>query len=84
MKRISRTFSLMLVLLASLLLVSFQANTAVAQSDATSPPFPPPGKLVDVGGWRLHLNCTGEARAAQPTIILEPGVGDFSVEWSLV
>jgi len=37
---------------------------------------PPPGKLVDVGGWRLHLICTGEARASQPTVILEAGKGD--------
>jgi pimeloyl-ACP methyl ester carboxylesterase len=39
---------------------------------------------VDVGGWRLHLNCTGDARPGQPTVILEAGAGDFSVEWSLV
>lgn len=52
------------------------------------PPVPvprsPPGQLVDIGGWRLHLNCTGEVRPSQPTVILEAGVGDFSVEWSLV
>jgi len=59
-------------------------TTAVQAQNESSPPLPPPGKLVDVGGWRLHLNCTGEARAGQPTIILEPGIGDFSVEWSLV
>jgi pimeloyl-ACP methyl ester carboxylesterase len=69
---------------ASLLLLTLQAAIVLAQSESTSPPFPPPGKLVDVGGWRLHLNCTGEALASQPTVILEPGVGDFSVEWSLV
>lgn len=54
-----------------------------AQSDSV-PPLLPPGRLVDVGGWRLHLNCTGEPRASQPTVILEAGIGDFSVEWSLV
>src|SRR5688572_29584708 len=54
-----------------------------AQTDA-SPPFPPPGRLIDVGGWRLHLYCTGETVASQPTVILEAGLGDFSVEWSLV
>jgi hypothetical protein len=61
-------------------LVSFalSATTVVTQDQATPPPFPPPGKLVDVGGWRLHLNCTGETRASQPTVILESGVGDFS------
>jgi pimeloyl-ACP methyl ester carboxylesterase len=40
--------------------------------------------LVDIGGWRLHLYCTGEAKPAQPTVILEAGLGDFSLEWSLV
>ena len=60
------------------------STTAGAQSASTPPPYAPPGKLVDVGGWRLHLNCTGEARASQPTVILESGIGDFSVEWSLV
>ena len=55
-----------------------------AQVSPDSPPFPPPGKLVDIGGWRLHLNCTGERHAGQPTVVLEAGVGDFSVEWSLV
>ncbi len=59
------------------------AGAARAQSDAP-PPFAPPGRLVDIGGWRLHLNCTGTPRAAQPTVILEAGAGDFSVEWGLV
>jgi pimeloyl-ACP methyl ester carboxylesterase len=57
---------------------------ARAQSDVSAPPYPPPGRLVDVGGWVLHLNCTGEARPEQPTVILEAGIGDFSVEWALV
>jgi pimeloyl-ACP methyl ester carboxylesterase len=57
---------------------------AGAQESPDSPPSTPPGKLVDVGDWRLHLNCTGEARPDQPTVVLEAGLGDFSVEWSLV
>jgi pimeloyl-ACP methyl ester carboxylesterase len=59
-------------------------TAAVAQTASASPPSPPPGRLVDLGGWRLHLNCTGEARASQPTVILEAGAGGFSVDWSLV
>lgn len=57
---------------------------AKAQDTTDTPPFPAPGKLVDVGGWRLHLNCTGEPVPGRPTVVLEAGVGDFSVEWSLV
>jgi hypothetical protein len=35
--------------------------------------FPPPGRLVDVGGRRLHLLCAGRGA---PTVILEPsGLG---------
>ncbi|MFL5620363.1 MAG: alpha/beta hydrolase [Gemmatimonadaceae bacterium] len=60
------------------------ASTTHAQTDSTPPPFPAPGRLVDVGGWRLHLNCSGVARPSQQTVILEAGLGDFSVEWSLV
>ncbi len=56
-------------------------SVATAQAD---PPFPPPGRMIDIGGWTIHLNCTGEAKPNQPTIILEAGAGDFSVEWSLV
>jgi pimeloyl-ACP methyl ester carboxylesterase len=37
--------------------------------------YPPPGQLVDVGGHRLHLNCTG---SGDPTVILEPGQGGVS------
>lgn len=32
--------------------------------------FPPPGKLVDVGGYRLHINCAG---AGHPTVVFEAG-----------
>jgi hypothetical protein len=34
-----------------------------------------PGQLVDVGGHRLHLYCTG---SGSPTVVLEPGLGGAS------
>src|SRR5437870_6862433 len=43
--------------------------------------YPPPGKLVDVGGYRLHLNCTGEG---SPTIVMEAGGAAWSIGWSRV
>jgi pimeloyl-ACP methyl ester carboxylesterase len=71
--------------LALTVLLLLSASTAARAQDATtSPPLPPPGRLVDVGGWRLHLNCVGEARTSGPTVVLEAGAGDFSVDWSLV
>jgi pimeloyl-ACP methyl ester carboxylesterase len=45
--------------------------------------FPAPGKLIDVGGYRLHLYCTGNASEG-PTVILESGLGASSLIWSMV
>jgi pimeloyl-ACP methyl ester carboxylesterase len=41
----------------------------------------PPGQMVDVGGYRLHINCTGEG---SPTVVIESGWGDFSAAWGWV
>src|SRR5574341_43992 len=42
---------------------------------------PPPGQLVDVGGYDMYLYCTGKD---SPTVILVSGLDDFSIAWSLV
>jgi Serine aminopeptidase, S33 len=34
-----------------------------------------PGQLVDVGGHKLHIDCTG---TGSPTVVLEPGMGEIS------
>ncbi len=67
----------MKLVLAILLMFS----SSVAGSQVTQPSYPPPGKLIDLGGYRLHLNCTGKKG---PTVVLIPGAGDFSFDWSLV
>jgi pimeloyl-ACP methyl ester carboxylesterase len=43
--------------------------------------YPPPGTLVDVGGHRLHLHCSGRGR---PTVVLEAGLPGSSLDWALV
>jgi len=44
--------------------------------------YPPPGKLVDVGGRHMHIDCRGEG---SPTVILESGLGTGGVlDWTLV
>jgi len=40
--------------------------------------YPPPGQLVDIGGYRLHINCTG---TGSPTVVIEAGWGDWSTSW---
>jgi len=37
--------------------------------------FPPPGKLVDVGGYRMHVLAEGEAHG-QATVVWMPGAHD--------
>jgi pimeloyl-ACP methyl ester carboxylesterase len=41
----------------------------------------PPGRLIDIGGQRIHLNCSGRGT---PTVVIENGLGDFSFDWVLV
>jgi pimeloyl-ACP methyl ester carboxylesterase len=41
----------------------------------------PLGQIFDLGGRRLHLNCTG---AGSPAVIVENGGGGFSIDWALV
>jgi hypothetical protein len=43
--------------------------------------YPARGQLVDVDGSRLHIYCVGEG---SPTVVLDAGLGGFSLDWSLV
>ena len=43
--------------------------------------FPPLGKMVDVGGYRLHIYCTGQRVGNSPTVLFEGGLGAASVVW---
>jgi pimeloyl-ACP methyl ester carboxylesterase len=43
--------------------------------------FPPPGRLVDIGDRKLHIQCSGKG---SPTVVLEAGAGAFSIDWALV
>jgi pimeloyl-ACP methyl ester carboxylesterase len=43
--------------------------------------YPPPGQMVDVGGYRLHINCSG---TGSPTVVIESGWGDMSASWAWV
>jgi pimeloyl-ACP methyl ester carboxylesterase len=73
----------LLVPILAVLLV-WNSTPVTTQTPVSSPPISAPGQLVDLGGWRIHLNYTGPVSASQPTVILEAGAGGFSVDWSLV
>jgi pimeloyl-ACP methyl ester carboxylesterase len=44
--------------------------------------YPAPGKMVDIGGYSLHLYDTG--KGSGPTVILDMGLGGNHLYWSLV
>lgn len=41
----------------------------------------PPGRLIDLGGYKVHIDCTGHG---DPAVILLHGFGDYSFDWALV
>jgi pimeloyl-ACP methyl ester carboxylesterase len=51
------------------------------QQPATSSGQRYPGRLIDVGGYRLHIHSTGKG---EPAVVLIAGSGDFAFDWSLV
>ena len=60
-----------------LALVGASYETAAEAADARA--YPPPGRMVDVGGHRLHINCVG---TGSPTVVIDAGWMDWSTSWS--
>jgi pimeloyl-ACP methyl ester carboxylesterase len=50
-------------------------------SHAASRRFLAPGELIDVGGHRLHVLCSGSGR---PPVLLESGIAASSISWAVV
>lgn len=68
-----------MLLLIGLSLVGYIYEPIAEAADAKA--YPPPGQMVDVGGYRLHINCTG---SGSPTVVVESGWGDMSATWGWV
>ncbi|WP_299361232.1 alpha/beta hydrolase [Winogradskyella sp.] len=45
--------------------------------------YPAPGKLVDIGGYNIHLIVQGEDTSG-PTVVFFHGAGDIALIWNLV
>ncbi len=71
-----------MLIVGSLLLVGLalmaMAQAVCAGIDARK--FPPPGRLVDIPGARMHVCRSGEG---QPAVVLEAGIAASSLGWSL-
>jgi pimeloyl-ACP methyl ester carboxylesterase len=46
---------------------------------AASRDYKPVGKLIEVDGGKMHLNCSGKGA---PTVVFESGLGESSASWS--
>jgi pimeloyl-ACP methyl ester carboxylesterase len=78
----SKIFRIILVAMVIVLILAvgmFIAG-AVAKSNMAKH-NPAPGQLVDVGGFKMHINCVGQG---SPTVILAAGTADFSTTWAYV
>ncbi|MBI1280561.1 MAG: alpha/beta fold hydrolase [Anaerolineaceae bacterium] len=74
-KILKSVLALLLILVITTLLLGAKAKAdLIAQ-------YPPLGQMVDVGGYRLHINCQG---TGSPTVIMEAGLGEPSLNWALV
>ena len=45
--------------------------------------YPPPGQMVDVGGFRMHIHCQGDP-AAGPAVVMDAGNGEPAMAWAAV
>jgi pimeloyl-ACP methyl ester carboxylesterase len=43
--------------------------------------FPPPGRLIDIGGFHLHVDVRGRG---SPAVVFEAGIAATSLSWGLV
>lgn len=68
-----------LTLLAILLVGG--ASYQFVQTKLDERAYPPSGQMVDVGGYRLHLQSMG---SGGPTVVLDAGMGNIGLDWGLV
>jgi pimeloyl-ACP methyl ester carboxylesterase len=59
---------LLVLLLVTLILAILGASYQTIATWIDARNYPPPGKMVDVGGYKLHLYCIG---SGSPTVILD-------------
>jgi pimeloyl-ACP methyl ester carboxylesterase len=67
--------------LAVLMIASVGGGYQTVRESLDAKAYPPPGRLIDVGGHRLHLYCTG---SGTPTVVLEPGGGASSSDFGWI
>jgi pimeloyl-ACP methyl ester carboxylesterase len=67
------------VIVVGLAVAGLIYQTAATEADQRK--YPAPGVLVNVHGYKMHINCVGEG---SPTIVLDHAGGGSSVDWTLI
>lgn len=78
-RRRFRWLGRVVVFLVGLILVGTIYESVSEAADIRA--YPPSGQMVDVGGYRLHINCTG---TGSPTVVIDAGLGGWSLPWNSI
>ncbi len=78
-KWLTRALRWLLVGLAALVLLGLLYQATATGLDRRR--YPPPGQLIDVGGYKLHLYCLGEG---SPTVILDAANTGTVSNWAWI
>jgi pimeloyl-ACP methyl ester carboxylesterase len=65
----------LIAFLGLVMIVAHAQNTSTANAPELT------GRMVDLGGYKLHLDCAGRGHL---TVVLSVGAGAFSTDWALV
>jgi len=76
---LKRAFIRVSIIIFALAITGMIYQTAATEADQRK--YPPPGILVNVDGYKMHIYCMGEG---SPTIILDHVGGGSSVDWALI
>src|SRR5881397_2830757 len=79
LRSLARGTAVVLALIVGLGAAGASYEAIAAGGDAKA--YPPPGRLIDVGGYRLHIQCVG---TGSPAVVLDAGLGGMSLAWNLV
>jgi pimeloyl-ACP methyl ester carboxylesterase len=72
----------LVVPVAAMLLVFAVGGALATVGASTGPGAPSPtGRMIDVGGHRLYIECTG---AGSPVVVLQSGLGESSSSWARI
>ena len=68
-------------------MIALAVSGAIYQTVATARDrraYPPSGRLVNVGGYTMHIDCRGTAAEGAPTVILESALAGTTSLWGWV